>query len=204
MKYALLTLSFLLTTVAFAHSQTSISSSYFGQHMELLGGLWRLRPLHSRLPLREASSGPFASGIRPTGCRLSQSGPVQLERGQRNCRDFAAEGDRYDFYLGHLPPWASTKPTGNCAPASAGSCYPPTDSAWTAFVTATVRQLRVIKYYELWNEANLSFYNGTPAESVHLASLAYPIIKSTANCSVGGTNPNQVFMRPSATCRVEV
>ena len=38
MKYALLTLSFLLTTVAFAHSQTSISSSYFGQHMELLGG----------------------------------------------------------------------------------------------------------------------------------------------------------------------
>ena len=53
----------------------------------------------------------------------------------------------------------------------------------------------MIKYYELWNEANLSFfYNGTPAELVHLASLAYPIIKSTANCSVGGTNPNQVLM----------
>jgi hypothetical protein len=99
------------------------------------------------------------------------------------------------FTFGHLPAWASTNPTGDCSPMPAGSCYPPTDAAWTDFVTQIVQHnCGTITYYELWNEANLSqFYNGTPSQLVHLASLAYPIIHSTTNCSVGGVNSNQVL-----------
>jgi hypothetical protein len=51
-----------------------------------------------------------------------------------------------------------------------------------------------ITYYELWNEANLTqFWSGTPSQLVQLASLAYPIIHNTANCSVNGVNPNKVL-----------
>jgi len=100
------------------------------------------------------------------------------------------------FTFGYVPAWASTNAIASCTPVPAGECSPPTDSAWTSFVTQVVKHnCGVITYYELWNEANLSyFYNGTPSELVHLASLAYPIIHSTANCSVGGTDPNQVLM----------
>ncbi len=196
MKRILLSISLLLGAAVFANSQ--INSTYFGQHMEYLGGY--VAP--PATPFPSASEGgqfgtfrfwdtAYWASVEPSNGRYSWTVLSELEA---NLKSNGVSNMIFTF--GHVPAWASTKPNGSCTPATAGSCYPPTDSAWTSFVTQVVKQnCGVITYYELWNEANLTiFYNGTPSELVHLASLAYPIIHSTANCSVGGTNPNEVLM----------
>lgn len=193
----LFALSLLLGTATVGNSQTNISASYFGQHMEYIGGFVAT----PATPFPTASQGGQFGTFRLWDTAYWAS--IESSEGQYNwsvvngiAGILEPKGVDMIFTFGHLPAWASANPTGNCSPASAGSCYPPTDANWTAFVTQTVEHnCGTIKYYELWNEANLKyFYNGTVAELVHLASLAYPIIKSSAYCSVGGTNPNHVLM----------
>lgn len=113
------------------------------------------------------------------------------------------------FTFGYTPLWASSNPAGTCGALGPGRCYPPADNPyWTEFVTAIVQHAcGKIKYYEIWNEPNLSeFWSGTKTELVTLASLAYPIIKDPANCAcngavcspgeLAGKNPN-VVLSPS-------
>jgi hypothetical protein len=111
------------------------------------------------------------------------------------------------FTFGHVPAWASSNPTGDCISDDAGSCYPPSsDAVWIEFVTSLVQHAcgTRLKYFELWNEIDLlDFWAGTTTQLVHLASVAYPLIHSTANCAcangscspglAGGVNPNTVL-----------
>src|SRR5262249_18919288 len=62
-----------------------------------------------------------------------------------------------------------------------GSCYPPSNiQDWDNFVTALVaHSAGRIKYWELWNEANLpEFWTGDVPTLVAMAQHAYSIIKA--------------------------
>lgn len=108
------------------------------------------------------------------------------------------------YDLGGTPAWGSSTPAGTCS-ENTGSCYPPSDLTltgstwsspiWSAWVTAvTHRYCGTIVLYELWNEPDLTgFWTGTVAQLAGLAQIAYPIVHSTANCSVGGVNPNSLL-----------
>ena len=71
-------------------------------------------------------------------------------------------------------------------------------SDWDAFVQALIQHLGpgVIKYWEMWNEANLGdTWRGDPAYLVTMASDARNIIKAT--------DPNAVILSPSTTIDFE-
>jgi hypothetical protein len=116
---------------------------------------------------------------------------------QNGVRDFV-------FTLGDVPPWASTNPADSCAGNSPGACDAPKMRAFDDFVTHVVqRYCGVVRYYETWNEPNLTtFWNGTNAQLLTVARDLYRIAKDPANCGCangvcapgGGANPNQVLL----------
>ena len=125
----------------------------------------------------------------------------------------ASHGVDMIFTFVFSPTWANTSGAG-CTPKKQGakSCPPSNNVYFTEFVTAAVqRYCGKIKYWETWNEPELTFA-GTPAQMVTLASLEYPIIHSTANCACdvsgcgaghSGTNPNVVLAPPISTLRYQ-
>ncbi|WP_170834914.1 LamG-like jellyroll fold domain-containing protein [Terriglobus roseus] len=102
------------------------------------------------------------------------------------------------FTLGHVPAWASSKPTDYTCSEGPGSCDYPTMAAFDDFLTHVVqRYCGTVKYYEAWNEPdNYTFWNGTNQQLLEIASHVYSIVKSPANCAIGGVNPNQVLLPP--------
>ena len=70
------------------------------------------------------------------------------------------------YTFGYTPAWAQTSPT------------VPNLADWQKFVSViTTRYKKRIKYWELWNEPNVSnFWQGTTGQLVSMAAAAYPII----------------------------
>ena len=100
------------------------------------------------------------------------------------------------YTFGGTPLWGASGSSPNCgyAPVNPGSCYPPTNiQDWDNFVTAlVVHSAGKIKYWEVWNEANLSeYWTGDVPTLATLAQHAYKIIKAA--------NPNAVVLSPSST-----
>ena len=99
------------------------------------------------------------------------------------------------YTFGRTPSWATASGacTGSYAPN--GCEEAPVEEDWDAFVTAIVDHVGpgVIKYWEIWNEANLTgeFWNGTNAQLVQMAADARKIIKAA--------DPNAVILSPSET-----
>ncbi len=96
--------------------------------------------------------------------------------------------------FGRTPQWAiSGTCTGSYVPQ--GCAEPPAQlSDWDAYVTALINHVGpgVIKYWELWNEANLTLtWTGTNAQLVAMAADARKIIKAV--------DPNAVILSPSNT-----
>lgn len=91
-----------------------------------------------------------------------------------------AHGVELDYLFLNTPQWASTEPKQRCNRGPIGCAAPPTDVAWTEFVTALVERYKGrIASYEMWNEPNaIGFFTGSAVEMEHLVSIAYPIIKS--------------------------
>lgn len=80
------------------------------------------------------------------------------------------------------------------------ACIPgtnqPTPEAWTSFVGSTVgRSVGRIKYWELWNEPSMGYWDGTIEELVEQSRIGYKIIKDL--------QPDAVVLSPSFT-RVEL
>ena len=114
------------------------------------------------------------------------------------------------YNLGRVPNWASSnKSDSSCAYADIsggdGQCDPPydlnpdgsgTDDIWIGWVTSVVSRYKgKIKFYEIWNEWNISlFWTGTPQQLVRMTQDAYCIIEGPP---AGGCNPNSTF--PSGT-----
>ncbi len=109
------------------------------------------------------------------------------------------------YDLSGTPNWASSSPNdsscflGMGTANNKGACDPPSDAAsgdnvWKDWVTAVVQHSvnstsGHIKYYELWNEPNLSgYWNGTTAQMVTMAQDAYSIIHNL--------DPNAMVVSP--------
>jgi hypothetical protein len=97
------------------------------------------------------------------------------------------------YTFGVTPAWAASNPTQPC-PYHAGACSPPANLAdWDAFVRALVIHSNGrIRYWELWNEPNLTeYWTGNVQLLSQMAQRAYAIIKSI--------DPNAVILTPAAT-----
>jgi hypothetical protein len=102
----------------------------------------------------------------------------------------------YTFWS--TPEWASSHPTQSCILTAienvTGCAAAPTNiNDWDSFVKALVtRYSGQIRYFELWNEANLNeTYSGSVSEMVTMAQHAYNDIKSI--------DPSAVVLSPSAS-----
>ena len=99
------------------------------------------------------------------------------------------------YTFGRTPSWATANGacTGSYAPN--GCEEAPIEADWIAFVTAITTHVGPghIKYWELWNEADLTgeYWNGTNAQLVQMAEDAYKIIKAS--------DPNAIVLSPSET-----
>jgi hypothetical protein len=102
------------------------------------------------------------------------------------------------FTFGAIPRFASTNSgLGGCGYGS-GTCAPPHQSDWAAFVDALSRHSAQNKAagkghigaYELWNEPDAgNWWRGSPAQMVALAQVAYK--------SIHGNDPTAVVVSPS-------
>jgi hypothetical protein len=92
----------------------------------------------------------------------------------------AARGADVLYTLGgRTPRWAALDPNAN-SPYGPGQCSEPrTDQIWQDWVrTIATRYKGKIKYWEIWNEADLSdFYCGTPERLASLTRLASQLLK---------------------------
>ena len=106
-----------------------------------------------------------------------------------------ANGAQIIYTFGRTPKWATANGacTGSYKPN--GCEEAPVEADWIAFVTAITKHVGpgVIKYWELWNEANLTgeYWNGTNAQLVQMAQDARKIIKAA--------DPDAVILSPSET-----
>ena len=95
------------------------------------------------------------------------------------------------------PAWAAS----SCSPGAACTVPPDNIQDWKDFVTALVQHyngkaLPHIKYYELWNEFNVSlWWTGTDSDLVALAQAAYPIIHQ---------DPYSMLLTPSVAGRAAI
>ena len=96
------------------------------------------------------------------------------------------------YTFGITPSWAAANPALAC-PYHPGACSPPADPRdWDDFVRAVVVHANGrIKYWELWNEPNLTeYWSGDIQTLAGLSQRAYTIIKSI--------DPNAVVLTPAA------
>jgi hypothetical protein len=97
------------------------------------------------------------------------------------------------YTFGGTANWAAISPGTNCG-YGPGSCFPPSNiQDWDDFVTAVVAHTAgKIKYWELWNEPNLSIYwAGDVPTLVTMAQHAYKIIKTA--------QPTAIILSPAVT-----
>ncbi len=102
----------------------------------------------------------------------------------------------YTFWS--TPEWASSHPAQNCILTASenvtGCAAAPTNiNDWDGFVKALVTRYNgQIRYFELWNEANLNqTYSGSMSELVTMAQHAYGDIKAI--------DPSAIVLSPSAS-----
>ena len=173
--------------VAAGNSQSS-SSSFFGMDVngltygtpwpEVPVGTLRLWDSNTSWNMLNPSSGTYSWTYLDEQIKLAQENNAQII-----------------YTFGRTPSWATANGscTGSYAPN--GCEEAPVEADWDAFVTAIVDHVGpgVIKYWELWNEANLTgeFWNGTDAQLVQMAADARKIIKAA--------DPNAVILSPSET-----
>ena len=94
--------------------------------------------------------------------------------------------------LGLSPSWVSSRPDEKSAYALGNAANPARLDAWRDYVRmiATRYKGRILGY-EIWNEPNLKqFYSGSIPEMLHLAAIAYTIIKEV--------DPHAAVCTPSA------
>jgi uncharacterized protein (TIGR03437 family) len=104
--------------------------------------------------------------------------------------------------LGQTPNWASSDPdAGNTTLLGSGAPAPPADiQDWRDYITAVAQRYKGrIRYYEIWNEPDASYYTGTVAQLVTLTQEAYKILKAvdpgnTVLSPAVGTDPGYLDM----------
>lgn len=104
-----------------------------------------------------------------------------------------ARGREMIYTFGVTPSWASARPSESGAYGLGTAAEPSSNTYWTDFCQAIAERYDGrIKYWEVWNEVNLSsFYSGTKAKLAELARLAHQTIKAV--------NANNIILSPNCT-----
>lgn len=210
MKKILLSILFNCASFAFAQLPViyqipaAIPNTYFGMHVHNQT-LWPAQFNPGSIRIWDVFPGQWYQVETSSGVYSWTVLDAAVATAQANNADIM-----YD--LANTPVWASSNPSGTGCADATGTCYPPSDlslsgstwssAIWSAWVTAVVqRYCGKITTYEVWNEPqqNSLFWKGTQAQLQGLAQIAYPIILSVGNCSVGGVNPNKVASPPTAS-----
>ena len=180
-----------------------VPPDYFGMHVQCVVA-----------PCGDGVLYPYPSGLGFTTVRLWDTTPWAMLEPSRGVFDWSgldslvsqatASGvTSFVFTLGGVPAWASSNGSGECGTSTPGQCYPPDIRSMDGFLTTFVqRECGVVRYYEAWNEPNLSdFWRGSDAQLLTIFQHVYSIAKDPANCGCsggacspgGGANPNQVL-----------
>ena len=127
------------------------------------------------------------------GCTALDWGAIEKSRGVFDWKDadnevngaIRNEGADLLPILGYTPKWASSGPNGE-------NGYPPKDlSDWSDFVYRIVNRYKnKIKYWEVWNEPDIGFWQGTVEQYSDLLKSAYMAAKKAdPDCKIvfGGT-----------------
>jgi hypothetical protein len=175
--------SFILAATP-ARSQTP--STYFGMNT-------------GRLPASQPWPSVPLGTIRlwDTGTTWNDVEPSRNEYDWTNLDHYLSVAEAHNadvlYTLGGTAEWASSNASTGCR-LSPGSCYAPANiQDWDNYVSAVVAHAgSKIKYWEIWNEANLApYWSGSMPSLVLLAEHAYRIIKAA--------NPNAKVLSPSSS-----
>lgn len=161
---------------------TPIPRAYFGMHFNRLDTAWpRVNETIGAVRIWDADRNRNGTG---TGSQWSEINGTagSYDWSGLDARIATAISHNADVIYtlgGRTPPWASARPA---APGSygPGECAEPkTDLLWQEWVRAIATRYKgKIKYWEVWNEPDLSgFYCGTPEKLFALAKQVYAIVK---------------------------
>jgi hypothetical protein len=161
---------------------TPIPREYFGQHFNRLDTVWpRVNETIGAVRIWDADRNRNGTG---TGSQWSEINGTagSYDWSGLDARVAAAISHNADVIYtlgGRTPRWASARPDvdGSYSP---GECAEPkTDLLWQEWVRAVVTRYKgKIKYWEVWNEPDLSgFYCGTPEKLLALAKQVYATVK---------------------------
>jgi Cellulase (glycosyl hydrolase family 5) len=94
------------------------------------------------------------------------------------------------YTFGGTPTWASSEPSQNCTYGYGSCAAPHSMSDLSTFAKAVATRYKgKIKYYELWNEPNITqFYTGSMSSMVTMAQTIHDAIKSV--------DPSAVILSP--------
>ena len=151
----------------------SIPRTYFGLNVNHMhdspGFLWPLVPFGT---FRTWDSGDVWAEIEP------QRGVYDWRNLDRDLYEAEAHGTQVLFTLGQTPLWASSDPTKPSVYGNGRGAPPANVDDWKDFVhTAATRYKGRIHAYEVWNEPDLDFYTGTPAQMVPLERSTAEVVK---------------------------
>lgn len=139
---------------------------------------------------------PYVSTIRASGVTWLAIEPTKGKYDWNWLDAWAAAAAKKNVPLEYVilnpPVWARTQNPALCAKWGKTPCMTaPDDADWKEWITVLATRYKgKIKIYELWNEANTyNYFVGTPQQMAHLASIAYPIIKSI--------DPQAIVLTPS-------
>ena len=151
-----------------------VPSTFFGMHIHFLatGTPW---PTISFGTLRLWDADVIWPSLEPN------KGEWHFEKLDTNVNLTEAHNVEILMTLGQSPTWASARPAETFPKTyNTGSAAEPANiEDWKNYVrTVATRYKGRIRYYEIWNEPNLSnFYSGTVDQMVTLAREAYTILK---------------------------
>ncbi|HVH89025.1 MAG TPA: glycosyl hydrolase [Terriglobales bacterium] len=164
-------------------SPTAVSAEYFGMHVHDISN-W---PSVSFGSLRLWDAGVTWPSLEPAP---GQWNFVNLDAIISKC---AQNNVDVSMVLGLSPQWASARPTEPSAYQPGNAAEPGNIQDWRDFVQAVATRYKGrIHNYEIWNEPNdPTFFSGTPAKMLELATEAYKILKQV--------DPSVTVLSPAAT-----
>lgn len=176
-----------LAVATSANAQT-ISPSFFGQHIEFVDTV---------SPWPKFYSSAYRMWFSECGNKTAHWSDIETASGTFtytaldcivNTYTSHGVGNNLIYTFGIVPGWANGGMTGDVPPTNFSDFY-------TFVSTLVAREKGKIRYYEIWNEMNLSgapdagWWSGTSAQMVTIAQNIYPLIKAA--------DPNAVVLCPS-------
>jgi len=165
-----------VTPITLTPPTTSIPITYFGQHPQHLSAVNNGTLMWPGINFGYARShdgSPTWAAVEPA------NGTYNWTNMDAFVNQALASGQKIIYTFCETPQWATTDTNYDALGNMGGNGFPSNMSYWTSFVTALVNRYKgKIAVYEIWNEPNTEFWDGTPAQMAQMEAAAAPIIHS--------------------------